>query len=92
MVKDILFDVDGDLAFSNGDLVVGESTNQHKQDILMAAPGHYRQSPLIGADISQYLNDAIDLGAIKNAMRADSMVDVKVKLTNGILTIDGEYE
>jgi hypothetical protein len=92
MGKDILFGIDGDLARKDGDFVVGESTNQHKQDILVAAPGHYRHKLTTGADIGQYLNDEIDTGAIKTAMMGDGLKGVKVKINNGVITIDGEYE
>ncbi|NJM13963.1 MAG: hypothetical protein HC896_00010 [Bacteroidales bacterium] len=92
MAQDFLFGTDGDIAISNGDFVVGESTNQHKQDLLVAAPGHYRHAPLIGADIAQYINDAIDTGEIKTAMMADGLKGVKVKVNNNTITVDGEYE
>lgn len=51
MRQDILLNTDGDLDIADGDLVVGESDNQHVKAILNAYPGHYRQWPFLGADL-----------------------------------------
>ena len=53
---DFLEDEDGDLIIENGDFKIGDATLQHVKDILVAAPGHYKQSPAIGADIQQIIN------------------------------------
>ncbi len=60
MRKDLLLDDDFDLLISNGDLVVGESDTQHKQLILMSAPGEWRQHPLLGCNLKLWLNAPLD--------------------------------
>lgn len=56
-VKDILLDVDtGELIIRNGDFVIGESSNQHIADLLLDAPGEWKQHPLVGIGIRKYIN------------------------------------
>ena len=59
-MTDILIDEGGDLACEGGDFAIGESSQQHIEDILIACPGEYKQSPLIGAAIRQALNGSLD--------------------------------
>ncbi|CAN5437071.1 hypothetical protein BH09BAC1_BH09BAC1_05020 [soil metagenome] len=66
--KDILLDSDGDLLIREGDFVVGPSDDQHVLDILMSAPGDWRQSPLVGVNIITFLNAPMD-GTQRNALR-----------------------
>jgi len=56
MAKDILTDENGELAVLNGDLHIGNSDQQHVEHILTSAKGHYKQHPLIGVGIEDYLN------------------------------------
>lgn len=57
--QDILVGDDGDLLFENGDFAVGDSDVQHVEDILYAAPGHWKQHPLVGADVRQSINGTV---------------------------------
>lgn len=76
-VHDFLFGEDGDLAFFAGDLLFGESTQQHQRDILIADKGDVRPAPLLGVGIRRSLNDAIgaeELRAIiQREMERDGM-------------------
>lgn len=93
MPNDILCDDTGDLAFENGDFVVGESTNQQIQDILMAAPGHYRQYPTIGGNIMTMLNgdwSQETARGIQMALEADGLNINGVSFKDGVLNIDRE--
>jgi hypothetical protein len=56
MRTDLITGEDGDLVFEGGDILVGESDNQHVQSILYAAPGHYRQWPFLGANAKELIN------------------------------------
>lgn len=93
---DLLIDETGDLAISNdGDLVIGDATLQHQNDILMAMPGHYRHSPKTGVGIIQFLNDENPydmVQAIKDGLIADGMKVKDVSVINGKLTIQAKYE
>lgn len=56
-VTDILLDSNNDLKIENGDFVMGDSTEQHQKCLLLAAKGDYKQFPLIGVDVFNWLND-----------------------------------
>lgn len=53
---DFIVDEDGDLAIEDGDFVVDESDTQHIEDILFAAPGEFKQTPILGFDINRFKN------------------------------------
>ena len=57
MAKDILFE-DNDLKFENGDLSIGDSDQQHIEDLLLANKGDYKQSPIVGIGIKKWINSA----------------------------------
>lgn len=52
MAKDIIIN---DL-FRNGDFNVDYSDEQHVHHVILSAPGHWKQHPLIGVDIKQYVH------------------------------------
>jgi hypothetical protein len=88
---------DGDLDFTSGDLEMMEPTGQHQRDILIAAPGDYKESPTVGVDSVRYLLDvdpATYLRTIRKQLSADGQ---KVKALSyndytGKVDIDAEYE
>lgn len=53
MAKDLAFDED--LVFQDGDILVRESDQQHVKHLLVAQPGHYKNVPLLGIGIANYL-------------------------------------
>ena len=61
MAKDILTDHNGELAILNGDLDTGYSDEQHVEHILLAQKGHYKQHPLVGVGIADYVNSPVSL-------------------------------
>jgi len=93
LVKDILTDDTGDIQIVNGDFVVAESDYQHMRDIMLAAPGHYKQFPLVGANINMQINGAID-GEFRKQLRlqleGDGFKVNQVKEVNGQLEVDAE--
>ncbi|MBK6819834.1 MAG: hypothetical protein IPG85_09730 [Bacteroidetes bacterium] len=95
-VQDILLDSFNDLIIENGDIKVGDSTEQHQTCLLLAAKGDYKQSPLVGVDIFHWLNDErpedmmreIRIQFTNDGMRINKMeVDLPSKLT-----IDAPYK
>ncbi len=89
MRKDLLFD--NDIVTADGDFVTGLSDEQHIEHILIAAPGHYKQSPLTGADVTKMLGGpfgGIQKRAITLALLADGYEINDVSLINGELHID----
>lgn len=92
-MKDFL--IDDDLKFINGDLVIGESDNQHQKHILQAFKGEYKKTPEIGVGIEQMLNEDSFISImieIKKNLEYDGMKINDVVFTkDGQLTIDGKY-
>jgi len=91
MAKDILTDQ----LFLNGDFNVGYSDEQHIQDVILAAPGHYKQHPLIGVDVLQYVNAPMSPRVIAEMERniqlqlqADGAKNIKVIVHPKTKTID----
>lgn len=75
-MTDILFDINGDLLFINGDIQYGRSNQQHQRDILMARPGDYKTALPIGVGVDDYLKDDDPndmLSAIKQHFNKDGM-------------------
>ncbi|WP_264520382.1 oxidase [Flavobacterium sp. N1994] len=94
-MKDILTDEDGDLLIRGGDIVIGDSDNQHQEDIILASKGEYKETPEIGVGIIQMLSDDDPMSVlieIKKNLQYDGMQIRNVKYEdNGKITIDGNY-
>lgn len=58
--QDLLLDDDGDLYIDSntGDLKISYSDQQHIKDIINANTGWYKQFPLVGVGILNYLNSS----------------------------------
>jgi hypothetical protein len=54
-VKDFKI-VDNDLVIVNGDFAISESDQQHAEDLIYSAPGHWKEYPLIGVGLDYYRN------------------------------------
>ncbi len=88
---------DGDLDLTSGDIEMIEPTGQHQRDILIAAPGDYKESPTAGVDSVRYMFDvdpADYLRRIRKQLTADGQ---KVKALDcdentRKVDIDAEYE
>jgi hypothetical protein len=67
---DILTHSDGRPQIQDGDLVAGPADRQHQEDILLAAPGHLINAPLLGVDLYRWMK-ALDTPANRQALRRD---------------------
>lgn len=63
-------------ADANGDFVTGDATNNIISYILQAAPGHYKEFPLVGVGILKYLNSTASSVKIANAIQVQLTADV----------------
>lgn len=85
-----------DLNIINGDFAVIESTEQHQRLLLIATPGEYKQKPLSGVGLSNYLLDERPgnlLNNIRSQFTTDGMSVETVTISEeGILTIKADYE
>lgn len=92
---DILLDNDEDLSFKDGDFYVGNSDQQHVQHILKADKGHFRQWPLLGVGILDYVNGAVEPEVIRQLittnLKNDNYNVKQVLVTNDYsISIDAE--
>lgn len=94
-VQDILRDETGDLQIYRGDFKIAESDEQHIEDILIAAPGNYRQHPEMGINIFQFLNAPITrveklriINEIRKQLQADGFVQITIETQNMIMDLN----
>lgn len=57
MPKDILLDEHLDLAFKNGDFIIGESTAQHQKTLLLSEKGEWKEHSKRGVGARRFLED-----------------------------------
>lgn len=93
-MNDFLFDETGDLKEENGDLVIGNSEEQHQFDIVKSGKAHNKEFPGMGVDVEEHLNDE-NIGSLVNEVRknfvADGMKVKAVTLIKGNLETDASY-
>ena len=85
MVKDFKTDTDGDLFISSGDLAIFESDSQSIVDIITSNNGDWKEYPLCGVGIDNYINSNSSQQFLTNS--------IKTQLTNdGFGNIDVIYD
>ncbi|MGP1500747.1 MAG: oxidase [Bergeyella cardium] len=73
MRRDILLDQQSDLKLHNGDFDFGKSDQQHIEHILTAQKGEYKETPLLGFGIINYLK-------LSKYIQSDFKRDLKIQL------------
>ncbi len=95
MPQDLLLDGNFDLQIVGGDLVIGESTRQHQQCILLLEKGENRQFPTLGVGINNWILDNFEQGnlvaEIKRNFEADGMTVLAVKFEKDCLVTEALY-
>jgi len=90
MPTDILLDDSGNLLHKDGDFVIGDSSAQHAKAILESHPGAFRQWPLIGVGVSDYLNDENGATEIRHKMEVHAAYDgATLDSLETVATLDG---
>lgn len=92
-LQDILLDDGNDLVIENGDIAVGMADSQCIKHIIEAAPGHWKQWPLVGANILQVLNGTVTTKTkrdIRLQLIADGFSVNSIVFNNDILIIDAK--
>lgn len=86
-MNDILH-ADGDILDLSGDFIIGDSSQQEILIITQSQPGEWRQWPLMGVGIEQYLNAPIDVAQIqkdiRRMLRYDGFQNIKINIENGL--------
>lgn len=81
--QDYLCDDAGDLLFKDGDLVVGDSDEQHIKDIIELNKGGDRENILLGADAIKFVKSSGRrnefVAAVKSELKADSYNGVQIE-------------
>lgn len=76
MVTDFLLDpATGDLLIRDGDLVLDAADEQHLEHVLLAQPGHWRQSPLTGVGIGDFLDEDSGAGSLRAVIEQQVVQD-----------------
>lgn len=88
MRLDILRDENGNLAFADGDFLVGQSDQQHVEDILDLQPGELKEFPLAGFGAINYIKRTITADEFKRDLKLqlnyDGYNNVNIDTSNGI--------
>lgn len=95
MTTDIKQTEDGDTDLSTGDIEYAGSREQHEKDMLLAGKGHYKESPDAGVGAINFINDNNPenfLRTVRKELTRDGMKVRQVRINQGKLTIDAEYE
>ncbi len=94
-VFDILLDDDFDLSMRDGDFVIGESTAQHEQLLLLLNKGEVKQFPTATVGAVEYIDDegqSALVQEIAEKFAADGMQVNKVAVESGIINTDAYYK
>lgn len=96
MPNDYLIDYStGHLQIHNGDFVVGEATKQHQRKLLITQKGEYKQHPLVGVGIANYLDDENPDDLLRETRKQfvqDGMAVNKLEVTATGVGVDAEYK
>lgn len=99
MANDILIEDTGDLNILNGDFNVEYSDEQHVEHILLSSKGHYKQYPLIGVGIENYIKAPLNLitkqtleREISLQLKYDKAKNIEVSYLNDKLKVSAKYE
>jgi hypothetical protein len=96
MPNDYLLDYStGHLQLRNGDFVIGEATEQHQRRLLLAHKGEYKQHPLAGVGLADFIDEENPdemIREIRVQLVQDGMTVNTIKVTPKGLGIDANYE
>lgn len=77
MYTDIVLDeITQDIVVSSGDFRIGDGTNQLQNYLIVSAPGHFKEFPLLGGNIFQYLNSTTSPAEIERNLKTCLAADI----------------
>lgn len=75
MRLDVLDDENGDMMIVDNDIVIGEADNDYANDIIISAPGDFKETPTLGVFIQRFLQGPFDISTIEKAVREQLRAD-----------------
>lgn len=95
-MTDILLDKEnGGLLFKDGDLVIGDSTQQNQRLLLVSNLGDFKANPTVGVGVLDFLDDENPTDLIREIRKqysADGMQINAIALDgDGTIKVDAEY-
>lgn len=93
-MKDIQLTNEYDLVVKNGDLVIGDSDEQHVELLLLSQQGEWKASPLTGCNLMRAKNGTIDRMLdrhIRIQLEADGFDLEEMNISPKGLQIKGQY-
>jgi len=94
MPTDILLNDEFDIRYENGEMVRGESTQQHQLLITICAKGEWKENPTSCVGAFNYLKDDDEKGLlaeVKKEFERDGMEIKSIGMKDGNLTVDAVY-
>lgn len=95
-MKDFLKDINGDVAISGNDLLIGSSDQQHREDLILTEKGAIKQYPDAGVGAYKFLEAEDPAGLLREIslqFSADGMDVKKVGLDDsGKIIIEAPYK
>ena len=91
---DILLSDAGELLMVDGDFVTGDATKQNQKLLLVSQKGEWKESPLTGVGINNWLKDENQGGLkaeIKQQFKADGMKINSLIVNGETIKIDATY-
>ena len=92
-MKDIALNYNN-LVIENGDFKLTDPTQQNQRQIIVSQKGEWKQHPLTGVGIADWLKGEKQGGLkaeIKQQLKADGMTVNKIEVNNQTLSIDASY-
>lgn len=75
MVASDILEFENDLLFTDGDFTVGYSDDQHQVDLIQSTKGSWKQYPLCGVGIINYLNASGAVMQLKKEITTQLTID-----------------
>ena len=95
MPNDYLIDYStGHMQMRDGDFVMGEATKQHQRKLMMTQKGEYKQNPLTGVGVANYLDDENPDDLMRETRKQfvqDGMTVNKLLMTTKGISVDANY-
>ena len=73
---DIILEENADIIVENGDFKVGDNDNNLIRYIVEAIPGQYKEFPVLGINITKYLNAPVNPQTLQRNIRTNLEADV----------------